>query len=355
MKRLPPDSAADMLRRELKALLQRLVLPLTVVAFVFVVGTVGYRILGTGRWGWLDCFYMTSITMTTVGYGEVLPGMGDWSRIFSSLLMWVSMAVMVYATAVVTAFIVEEHLGQFFVTRRAIKVISQMKDHYILVGAGRAGSYALGELAATSQKCVVIEKEASACHRVRKSFPDMPILEKDVLHEDSLLLAGVERARGVITTLREDGNNLIVVVNGRFLNSRVRIAARCSDRSLVERFRRAGADYVVSPDFIGGMRLASEMIRPHVTGFLDRMLRGQGNTRVEEAQVRPGSSLEGKTLAECGIYEKTGLRPIAVSLGGKENFIYNPDDATVLEAESIILVIARAEEVKKLRRMAGLE
>ena len=342
-----------MLRREMKALLRRLVLPLAVVTFVFVAGTVGYRILGTGRWGWLDCFYMTSITMTTVGYGEVLPGMGDWSRIFSSLLMWASMAAMVYATAVVTAFIVEEHLGQFFVTRRAIKVISRMKDHYILVGAGKAGFYALGELAATRQECVVIEKDESACQRIRKNFTDIPILEKDVLHEDSLLLAGVERARGVITTLPEDGNNLIVVLNARFLNPRVRIAARCSDHSLVERFRRAGADYVVSPNFIGGMRLASEMIRPHVTSFLDRMLRGQGDTRVEEVQVLPGSSLEGKALAECGIYEKAGLRPIAVSLGIKEDFVYNPDDTIVLAAGSIVLVIASAEELKKLRRMAG--
>ncbi len=342
-----------MLRRELTALLRQLVLPLMVVVFVLVAGTAGYRILGAGRWGWLDCFYMTSITMTTVGYGEVLPGMGDWSHVFSALLMWVSMGAMVYATAVVTAFIVEEHLGQFFMTRRAIKVISRMKDHYILVGAGRAGFYALGELAATRQKCVVIEKDESACHRARKSFPDIPIMEKDVLQEDSLLLAGVERARGVITTLADDGNNLIVILNARFLNSGVRIAARCSDHSLVERFRRAGADYVVSPNFIGGMRLVSEMIRPHVTGFLDRMLRGQGDTRVEEVQVQAGSSLEGKTLSTSGIHEKTGLRPIAIGSRGKGDFTYNPDDTIVLEAGSIVLVIATAEELGKLRRMAG--
>jgi len=143
-----------------------------------------------------------------------------------------------------------------------------------------------------------------------------------------------------------------VVLNARFLNPKVRIAARCSDHSLVERFRRAGADYVVSPNFIGGMRLASEMIRPHVTSFLDRMLRGQGDTRVEEVQVQPGSSLEGKALAESGIYEKAGLRPIAVSVGGKENFVYNPDDTIVLATGSIVLVIATPAELKKLRRMA---
>lgn len=347
------NTAAKMARDELSALLRRLTFPLSVVGVVILSGMGGYRILGGGQWSWLDCFYMTTITMTTVGYGEVLQGMGSSARLFSAALMWVSAGAMVYATAVVTAFIVEEQLGQFFTTRRALKVISRLDNHYILVGAGKSGFHAMNELIDTRRDCVVVEKDKAICERVRKSFPRVPVVEMDVLQEDTLHLAGIERAQGIIVTLTDDGHNLIVVVNARYLNPRIRIAARCSDHSLVDRFQRAGADHVISPNFIGGMRLVSELVRPHVTGFLDGMLRGQGKTRVEEVRVHSGSALGNTLLGESQIREKSGLWPIAVNTGTPKQFIYNPGPDVLLEEGSTLLVITTASQLKKLRQMAS--
>jgi len=210
----------------------------------------------------------------------------------------------------------------------------------------------LEELIAMQRACVLIEKDPESCKRARERHPGVVVLEKDALDEESLVLAGIERADGLISSLHEDGHNMIVVLNARALNREMKIGTYCSDHSLVPRFRRAGANYVVSQNFIGGMRLVSEMIRPKVTRFLDVMLRAQEDVRVEEVTVEEGSMLSGKTIGEADLLTRAGVRPIAISAPGEDRFVYNPGDAIALLPGSVLVVIAAREQADTLRRLA---
>ena len=332
----------------------RLILPLAMIALSFVGGTIGFYILGYGKWSWLDCLYMTSITLTTVGYGEVLADMGGPSRIFAMIVMWVGMGMVLYAVSTVTAFVVERNLSKFMRERRMAKMISALKDHLVVCGLGSTGLQVVKELYAFGHQPVGLEIDQAAIDRAVSLFPDMPVLSGDASTEEFLRKAGVERSAGVLALLPDDGQNLLITVEVNYINPQVKIAARTSQNSLADKFLRAGADYVVNPAFIGGMRLASVMVRPHVVNFLDKMLRGQGpSVRVEEVTVGEGSRLAGKSLREADVFGQTGLRPVALKPPGSEAYIYNPSDDEVLLEKMIIIIIGDMEKIKKLMKLCG--
>ena len=332
--------------------MRRLILPLLLIALSFFGGTLGFYILGGSKWSLLDCLYMTSITLTTVGYGEVLEGMGQGARILAMVLMWVGMAVVLYAVSTATAFVVEKNLSRYIRERRMIKRIEELNGHIIVCGLDATGRQVVQELYASGQTPVGLELNQENIDRASSMFPDMPIIKGDASSEEFLRKAGVERAAAVLALLPEDGQNLLITVETNYIDPNIKIAARTSENSLSEKFRRAGADYVVNPSFIGGMRLASVIARPNVVGFLDKMLRGDGpSVRVEEATVREGSVLIGKSLGEAAIFETTGLRPVALKPSGTEEYIYNPTDDEIIGQNMVIIVIGDHERLEKLRKI----
>ncbi|MFH1060563.1 MAG: potassium channel protein [Pseudomonadota bacterium] len=336
-------------RAVLSELWRRLRLPVTLLAAIFVGGTGIYWLLGGGNWSLLDCAYMTSITLTTVGYGEILDPTPEM-RFFTMLLMWSGMGVALYAISTITAFVVEEHLSLFLKERRMEAMIKAMNGHFIVCGAGRVGRHAIAEIAANQHPVVVIEDRAEGVDWLKQNFPQVPVLQGDATDEEMLQRAGIERAAGLAAVLPDDSQNMLITVQARFINGRVRIGARCSTRNLVEKFYRAGATYVVNTDFIGGMRLASEMIRPQVVNFLDRMLRGKDPTvRVAEVTVEPGAVVAGQALGESGISARTGLRPVALKLPAEADFIYNPGPDQRLEPGMVVIVIGNPGQIKALQ------
>ena len=332
---------------------RRLRTPLTLLVSVFLTGTVGYWLLGHGEWAWLDCAYMTSITLTTVGYGEILDPTGRAGvRLFSMFLMWSGMGAALYAVSTITAFIVEEQFSRLLKERRMEAMIKALSGHTIVCGAGGVGRHVIAEMVANQHPVVVIEDQAERVAWLQENMPQVPVLHGDATDEQMLLRAGVERAAGVVAALNDDSQNMLITVQVRFINASLRVGARCSSRTLVDKFYRAGATYVVNTDFIGGMRLASEMIRPQVVGFLDRMLRGKDpSVRVAEVMVDAGSTVEGKTLREAQIAERTGLRAIAIKQPGEAEFIYNPGPDLALLPGSVLIVIGNPAQVKHLGGM----
>ena len=326
---------------------RRLRYPALALVVVFVFGTVGFYLLGGEGGGWLESAYMTSITLTTVGYGEIFE-LGRAGRIFAMMVMWFGVAGMLYATATATAFIVEKDLGRLLRERRMEQRISKMENHYIVCGAGETGSHIIRELYATKQSCVVIELDPARAQWLSERFEDLPILRGDATEEDVLIRAGIERAQGIFAVLSDDGQNMLITVLARFISREIKIVSQCRDNSLANKFYRAGASYVVNPMFIGGMRMASEMIRPQVVTFLDRMLRGQSVMRVEEVRVGAHSALVGKTLQEADIYSRTGLTPLALEIPERET-VFNPAPGTTLEAGAVIIVIGNPDQVAALR------
>ncbi len=344
-----PQSIVVSLARQL---LSRLATPLSLVGAVFFVGTLGFLIIGQGRWNLLDCAYMTSITLTTVGYGETLTGMGSGTRLFAMILMWTGMGIVLYAVSTVTAFIVETSLSQIIRERRMEKRIAALKKHFIICGLGETGLHVATELHTTKRDFVALDSNQERVEQVVKLFPEMLILFGDATDEEDLRRAGIERSAGLIVALPEDSRNMLITVLARSIHPAIRIVARCHANSLVDKFYRAGANYVVNPPFIGGMRMASEMIRPHVVSFLDQMLRGQDpSIRVDEVVVEKNSKVAGQSLSEANIHASTGLNPIALKQPGQKDFTYNPSPEERLEAGTAIIVITRPEAAQKLRQL----
>ncbi len=333
-----------------RELLERLVRPAIMVMSIFVFGTVGFYLVGRGMWDLFDCAYMTSITLTTVGYGEVLEQIGTGGRLFAMALMWSGMGVTLYAISAITGFVVDKNLGRIFRERKMEKRIAALKNHYIVCGGGKTAFNVARELTTSRQPTVMIETNADRLEWVGKQLATLHFIQGDATEEEVLRRAGIERASGILAVLGEDSHNLLITVQARYVNPSIKIVARCQENNLADKFYRAGANYVVNPAFIGGMRMVSEMVRPHVVSFLDRMLRGKDKSvRVEEVEVCESSPWAGCSLAEIEMHSKTGLIPISLKQPGDSDYNYNPSPKEVLKPGTILIVIGNPEQVSRLK------
>ena len=326
------------------------------VAMMIVIagGTAGYWWIGKGQWALLDCLYMTVITVTTVGYGEVLDGMDKvpYARGFTILLLVFGTGVLVYFASTITAFIVEGDLKNLLKAQRLKKRIKKMQNHVIVCGAGATGRHIIDELIAAKVSVVAIDMNEHELREVADAHPkaEFSYVVGDATDDDFLNQAGLQAARGVVAALSNDKDNLYVTVATRFANPSARIIARAAELSHVEKIKRAGADAVVSPNHIGGMRMVSELLRPAVVKFLDEMLRDKrASYRIEEVTIAADSPLDGSTLREAAIRDKFGMTVLAVRPGDDKPWIYNPEANQSLRAGMILVVLGSNEQVAKLR------
>ncbi len=338
------------------SLRNRLLVGFLALAVVIAGGTAGYWWIGDGKWEAWDCLYMTVITVTTVGYGEVLSDMDTTphARTFTMVLLVFGTGVLVYFASTITAFIVEGDLKDILSKARLKKRTKRMKDHVIVCGTGSTGRHIVEELIKTLTPVVAIDRNLEALKEIADLFPkaDYSYIVGDATDDDVLASAGVAVARGVVAALSSDKDNLYVVVSARQISPQLRIIARCAELGHVEKIKRAGADGVVSPNFIGGMRMASEMMRPAVVKFLDEMLRDQRAMRIEEVTIGAGSELDGKSLRDAGVRERFGMSVLAVRETGGGAWSYNPEAAVTLGAGMVMVVLGSAEQVKELQAAA---
>ncbi len=321
--------------------------------FVVVGGATGYWLLGDGRWSWGDCLYMTVITVTTVGFGEMLEGMDvvAYARTFTMTLLVFGTGVLVYFASTITAFVVEGELKNVLAAQRLRKRIRKMKDHFIVCGAGSTGRHIIKELLSTERPVVAIDMNEAELREIAAAHPksEFSFIVGDATDDEILDQCNLPAARGLAAALAEDKDNLYLVVATRQLNPTCRIIARAAELSHVDKLKRAGADSVVSPNFIGGMRIVSELVRPSVVRFLDEMLRDKNAAmRIEEVTVGAGSDLDGKALRDADIRGRFGMNVLAVKAG--ERWTYNPGADHVLAATSVLVVIGTADQVKQLTK-----
>ena len=339
-------------------LVKRILYPLIMLGIALFGGALGYYIIGLklGKsWSFLDCIYQTSITLTTVGYGDVFDASySSLYKIYSIFIMWMGLGITLYAISTITAFIVEEEIGHYFRRRKMVNKISDLKDHYIICGAGRMGIYVINEMVNTKRPFVVIEHSEDRLNKILEEYPDMLYINADATEERTLKTAGIENAMGLIATLGNDSDNMLITVTARYLNRNLRIVVRCIDDNLAEKFKLSGADSVVSANFIGGMRLASEMLRPTVVNFLDRMLKAlDPSIRFEEILIKEGSKLIGKSISDSRIKEETGLLVVAVKKLDSGEFQYNPSGDYKIITGDTLVVIGNADQISRLRNMAN--
>jgi len=350
-------SSADL--SEFRRLRRNLRLALLALGIAVVVGLVGFAIIGQGRSGVVDVIYMTVITLTTVGFGEVVDLSGHpGARLFTSALIVGGMGVAAYTITMLTAFLVEGQLQHIFARRRMEKAIERMEDHYVVCGDTAACWYVVDELCQTNREAVVVVPDEASWEELRGRLGDTPAFVGDPTDDDVLLDARLDDACGVVFCMRNDKDNLLGVFTARRLVPDVRIVAAAETVENRAKLEAAGADAVINPGQIGGLRMASELVRPTVVTFLDQMLRvGGGSLRVEEAkvpeEVDPGSPAA--TIADVRFETIPGTMLMAIRRPGPEGFVFDPDLATPLEPGMALVVMTDADGRERVEeRIASL-
>jgi len=339
-------------------LVKRLLLGFMGLVIVVLGGAGGYYLIGDGRWKFADCVYMTVITVTTVGYGETLVDMDkvEYARSFTMLLLLFGTGSIVYFASTITAFIVEGDLKNVLFSSKLKKRMKRMKDHVVVCGAGTTGRNVIEELLKTGVPVIAIDMDEHELKEIAEEYPkaEFSYLVADATDDDTFESCNLAGARGLVAALSSDKDNLYLAVSARQTNPAIRIVARCAELSHVEKLRRAGADAVVSPNYIGGMRLVSEMVRPSVVKFLDDMLRDKRAAyRIEDVKLGAKSADLGGTLREARVRERFGMTVLAVRPSDNTPWSYNPDASEKIGPGMTLVVLGSPEQVAALRVAAA--
>lgn len=326
---------------------RKILMTIALLLLIVAVGTLGYYAISGGKASLLDCAYMTMITIASVGFGEITKGADNPAgRIFTMVMIMVGVGGYLVIMSNLTAILVEGNLLNIFRRNSMIKAIEKLKDHYILCGCGETGIHIVRECIATSRPVVGIEISPARVEVLQDLVDGRTffLLEGDATNDELLIKAGIERCKGIITCVSEDKDNLVVTIYARQISEKLRVISRCTESRMMERLRKAGADAVVSPNQIGGMRMVSEMIRPSATGFLDIMLRDKDkNLRVEEVSIPTGSKVNGKKMGDMNFWKTVGLFPIAIQ-DTSGNWTYNPSPDTIMRDGCTLVIIGNPEQ-----------
>lgn len=333
---------------------RRLLWGFALLAGVIVLGTAGYLAL-TGEPLW-KCLFMTANVITTMGVADVLHVSGQPGlAVFTVVLLFLGLGVLLYTVSTATAFVVEGDLTRALRRRGMEKRVAKLSGHYVICGAGETGTRAIAELATTGRQVVAIERDPQRVARLAKALPDVPCLEGDASEDEVLLAAGIRQAAGLIAALPDDRDNVFVTLSARRLAPKLRIVARAVEARTLAKLRSAGADEAVSPNQIGGLRMASVLTHPGVVTFLDTMLRGAAPAvRFEELRINEGSPLAGRTLAEANLPKEADVLVVAVRKPGETGFQYGPPASTRLDAGLTLVVLGRSEDVLAVQKRHGL-
>ena len=279
-------------------------------------------------------------------------------KFFTISVILVGMGSVLYVLSLITEYIISGEVIRRRNVKRMQKLISSLREHYIICGGGRSGVYIIEELKKTLRPFVLIEKSEERIRELLQEFNDLLYIQGDATQDEIIDNAGLEHASGIITALPDEKDNLFIAMSmshkKRSSGKQFRIAAKVEHlRKMTPKMRSAGADCIVSPERISSRRMVSEMFRPSVTTFLDRMLNDERAViRVEEVAVAEGSDLAGATLGEARIPERTGLLIVAVRKGGVGDFIPNPGAAQEIGPEDVLIVMGAMDKILTLRRIA---
>ena len=315
---------------------------------LLVIGTIGYLTIEK-NWTLLQAIWMTVITVTGVGYDD-----GDVSnagKVFSTFLIIGGFGMYIYCITIATTFLVEGELASFFKHRRMMNAVEKLSNHYIVCGLGDTGVHVLDEMLKFEASFVGIELDEERLDYLAETR-EFLYIHGDATDDDVLIRSGVERAKGLVACLSRDQDNLFVVISAKNLNPTLRIASKAVEHNSPDKLITAGADEVVLPDHIGGIRLASGILEPHLIDFITKMQEIRQTTRFAESIVQPESKLDGVTLRDSQIQEETGL--VVIALRSKDGtYIYNPAGDWKIEAGDGLFIIAEPRQLHALDKLTG--
>lgn len=333
-------------------LLSKLIRILLLVCCIIIVGIIGFQIIES--LSFIDALYMTVITISTVGFGEV-QSLSDAGKIFTIILILGGIAVITTGVSMIFSSVLE---GTFVVTlrrQRMEKKLKKIKDHFIICGFGHVGHDVITEFLRAREKFILIEKSQERLAELKATLPDLLYIVGDATDDDILKRGGIETAKGIITVLGNDSDNLYICLSARTINPKLRIIARVVEGASISKLKKAGADYVFSPETIGGVQLAAAALKPTVTSFLDTILKGEYyGLMLDEVPVQHDSSLIDKTLQETEISRSIGIVIPAIQSKEQQKLIFNPGPTTKISQGDVLIVFGTPEQIKQLRDICGI-
>ncbi len=314
------------------------------LGIVMVIGVTGYRMIS--NYSWVDAFYMTVITMTTVGFGEVVP-LDDTSKVFTIFLILGSVVIVGYALSIITEYILSKNDIEELKHKKMQKQIDSFSNHIVICGYGRNGKQASRKLRAYNKQFVVIEKNKEMEERLQ--LDEVPYVIGNANEDEVLIMAGVDRADCFISALPNDADNLFVVLSARQLNKSINIISRASNESSYDKLKFAGANNVILPDKIGGDHMASLVVVPGLMEFVDNLsIVGKSNINIEEVAVEKlYDTNQPKTIKDLDLRKKTGCTVIGYK-NEKGEYTVNPEADLSLAPHSKIIVLGRPEQISAL-------
>jgi voltage-gated potassium channel len=334
---------------QLASVRDRLLLVVVMLLACLAAGTTGYHFIE--GWSLFDSLYMTVITIGTVGFGEVHP-LSPAGRVFTMFMILGGIGLFTYGFTAITAIVVEGDLTRAFRRMRMDKKIAQLSGHFVICGAGHTGGVVCAELKKTGRDFVVVDRDPATIAQLeeRLGFEFLHVVG-DGSDDAILLRAGVKSAAGVFAVLATDQDNAFVVLSAKGLNPKAKVLACQKSLGVREKLLRSGADGVVDPEFIGGLRLASEMIRPVTVGFLDSMLRAKdAHFRFDEISVPASSALVGRPFGEIKGGEGGVPLIVAIVAEGSELYELNPPVARPVKAGDRLVILGEKDAIGGVRK-----
>lgn len=335
---------------------RRLVLASLTVVAVIALGTVALEWVGDGRWPLWDAMYMAIISVSTVGFQE-LPGLEQvqGGRAVAAGIIMAGLGAVALFQSTLTALVVHGTVGHAWRRRRMRSRVAAMEGHVVVAGVGSTGLHAVEELVATGTPFVAVDRDAAKLERISQTLTGgaMLFVCGDATEDHVLKDAGIERASGLIAALTHDKDNLYVTLSARTFNAKARIVTKVVELEAVPKMTRAGANSTVSPNIMGGRRMASEVARPELLELLDGMLRDRDSSiRLEEVPIPKGSVWVSRSVAEIGFQQSTHVLLVAVRDGTRQ-IKYNPAQDAVLGPDSVLVVLGHDGDVAALRRLVA--
>jgi voltage-gated potassium channel len=322
----------------------------SVIFFIFIIGVCGFMCVE--GYTFLEAFYMTIITVATVGFQEVHP-LSDGGKLFTAFLIISSIGTYAVAISVISAYIAGGEFSRYYRTYKVMKSIEKLQDHVIVCGYGQNGRQACEALRACGQTFVLIESDINITAPL-KDDSNFLIVEGNATQDEVLMEAGIKKAKALITALPSDADNVFVTLTSREINSKLLIISRATDASSEKKLRRAGADNVIMPDKIGGSHMAALVMKPDVIEFID-YITGQGGVNIgleEIAFDKLADHLQNKTIRSMEVRNRTGANIVGFKTIEGE-FIVNPSPDTLMQPGAKLFVLGTSDQVANLKKLMG--